>query len=882
MPAISRERWLVLEPLLDQALDLSAADRAAWLDELRQTASDTADEISALLSGEGAMTERGFLATPPSPPPSPALAGLEVGPYRLERPLGQGGMGSVWLAHRVDGRFEGQVAVKLLNHSLLTPHGQERFRREGSMLARLTHPGIARLLDAGVRSQGQPYLVLEHVDGERIDAYVQSHALTGNDCVRLLLQVLDAVGHAHASLIVHRDIKPSNILVTRDGVAKLLDFGIAKLLGAWGEAEDAGEAALTVDGGRPLTPEYAAPEQVRGETITTATDVYSAGVLLYVLLSGRHPTLPAGAAAPAALHGRFDREPPRLGLGDLDNILQKALKSAVAERYQSVATMADDLSRYLRHEPISARPDSPGYRLRRFVRRNRLTVTSGAVVAASLLGAAVFSARQMRETERERDAAVTARARADAQRDFQALLMSEVGDRPVTLRELLDRASVVVERGSGVDDRAVVPILVDLAAAYLGVGDVDPRETLLRRASTLALKTGQIARLAEVRCQQGDVARIQGDMDRARHLMDQGDSLLRAAPDPGADLSCLGWRVQLEAEAGNEPALTRAVQRALVMLEGMGKVRTHEYAELLAQLADAEGQHGQVRQGVHTFRRAIALLDTTGWGRTTTGLYIRHNAAVSIGELGETALAYQMLLEVIRRGRQGDTASPVPVQALIHFGQMALDQHQHDSAAKYFAILVRQATADSNPYWETRGAFGLAQAQMHRGDLAEARRTMARFRSARAKVKRLSTDDQIASADVLEGELALLTGYPDSALTLLRRGLQANGYPDKRSRRFHTALLLAARSALATHAPDAALEYARVAERTATIDSLTVTGSTYVGEARLSQGKAHLALGDSVAARAAFASAAVALRSGAGADHPNTREATQLRGRIER
>src|SRR5215208_6924735 len=206
MTALDHDRWQVLEPLLDTALDLEPDDLARWLDELSARTPQIAADLRSLLDSEAVADRRGFL----SDPVQASLAGVQLGAYRLERPIGQGGMGTVWLARRADGRFEGSAAVKILNLGLLSPTGQERLRREGSVLARLTHPGIARLLDAGVSAAGQPYLVLEYVDGEPIDRYAKERGLAPDACIRLFLQVLAAVGHAHTNLIVHRDLKPSN------------------------------------------------------------------------------------------------------------------------------------------------------------------------------------------------------------------------------------------------------------------------------------------------------------------------------------------------------------------------------------------------------------------------------------------------------------------------------------------------------------------------------------------------------------------------------------------------------------------------------------------------------------------------------------------------
>src|SRR5512133_3268089 len=267
-PTASAQLLAALEPLLDQALEMAPDERAAWLAGVRARTPDLACELEALLAAEGELDARGFLADTPSAGftgPMPSLAGRRLGAYTLERPLGQGGMGTVWLAHRSDGRYEGTVAVKLLNLALLDPVGGERFRREGTALAALAHPNVARLGDAGVTDDGQPFLVLEYVEGRPIDTYCDEERLSPERRIALFLQVLGAVAHAHANLIVHRDIKPSNILVTAAGTVKLLDFGIAKLL-AHGTA-DVEPLTLTDASGRALTPEFAAPEQISGGPI---------------------------------------------------------------------------------------------------------------------------------------------------------------------------------------------------------------------------------------------------------------------------------------------------------------------------------------------------------------------------------------------------------------------------------------------------------------------------------------------------------------------------------------------------------------------------------------------------------------------------------------
>jgi serine/threonine protein kinase len=369
---MGRDRWRVLEPLLDQVLDLPEEERAAWLRALRDRSPDVAAELESLLSGEATANRSGFLTAPLDVRLDARLEGLQLGAYTLERPLGEGGMGSVWLARRTEGRVEEKAAVKLRNLTLANPTAQARFRREGSVLARLAHPGIARLLDTGVSPSGQPYLVMEYIDGQSIDAYAAEHALSVERRLGLFFQVLDAVGHAHDNLIVHRDLKPSNILVTRDGTVKLLDFGIAKLLEPDTGAD---QSWITADGMRTLTPQFAAPEQVTGAAITTATDVYVLGVLLYVLLSGRHPTAAGCHTAREIVRALFDEQPAVLDLGDLGTVADKALRKDPRQRYQTVGAFADDVQRYLRREPVVARGASLADRVRAvvqaFVRRNR-------------------------------------------------------------------------------------------------------------------------------------------------------------------------------------------------------------------------------------------------------------------------------------------------------------------------------------------------------------------------------------------------------------------------------------------------------------------------------------------------------------------------------
>ena len=435
-----RERWNQLTPLLDELLELPPPAQLARLAELRERDGALADDLDALLKAARQVEASQFLSGAAQDEPAAPGAGLigrQLGAYVIEAPLGEGGTGSVWRARRADGRFEGMVAIKLLHLSLMGQRGALRFEREGAILARLTHPNIARLLDAGVSADGQPYLVLELVQGQRIDRHCDANRLDVEQRLRLFGDVLGAVAHAHSHLVIHRDIKPNNILVTSEGSVKLLDFGIAKLL-----EDEEGPAQgrdITRTGTRAMTLDYAAPEQVRGESVTTATDVYALGVLMFELLSGRHPTLPEHGSSADVMRATLETEPRRLSggttaddsteiaaqrntplprlvrqlRGDLENIAAQALRKVPAQRYQTVAALADDLRRHSAHEPVSARPDSLAYRSAKFVRRHRGTVAAGTVVmlaiAAGLLGTITQARRaevQAQRAAHERDNAL--------------------------------------------------------------------------------------------------------------------------------------------------------------------------------------------------------------------------------------------------------------------------------------------------------------------------------------------------------------------------------------------------------------------------------------------------------------------------------------------
>ncbi|HWS55676.1 MAG TPA: serine/threonine-protein kinase [Pyrinomonadaceae bacterium] len=418
--------WKEIKAVLLEALRLDPRERASYLGGAGLTPEARA-EVESLLALEAEAED--FMSLPAGEfskdllggqgPPRDALAGQRVGNYEIELELGCGGMGAVYLARRADGKFEQRVAVKMLKRELNTEKLRRAFDREKEILAALAHPHIAALLDAGTTDDGIPYLVMEYVRGLPIDEYCRSRALTLNARLKLFNKVCDAVAFAHRNLIVHRDLKPSNILVNPDGDPKLLDFGISKLLDP-GAQESAG---VTQAGA--LTPQYASPEQIRGEPVTTATDIYSLGVVLFKILTGNYPYDFADLTNGALLREIAGAEPaapsetarthvsPALLRGDLDNIVLKSLRKEPRGRYQTVEQFSADIWRFIDGRPVLARPATLAYRARKFYGRNKAAVLAAALILLSLFAGVAAAVSQARAAREQARIAAAARRRAE-------------------------------------------------------------------------------------------------------------------------------------------------------------------------------------------------------------------------------------------------------------------------------------------------------------------------------------------------------------------------------------------------------------------------------------------------------------------------------------
>ena len=632
------ERWRLVSPHLDQALELSGEERRRYLDGLAGEDPALAADLELLLGEEPALHDEKYLEHDAQDLLAGSRrAGQVFGAYTLVSPLGAGGMGSVWLARRNDGRFEGTVAVKLLSAALLDTAGVSRFRREGTILARLKHPHIAQLIDAGVSEAGQPYLVLEYVEGEPIDRWCDHRALDVESRVRLFLDVLAAVAHAHANLVVHRDLKPSNVMVSKDGRVKLLDFGIAKLLE--GDAEDGAPTHLTREAGRAFTPAFAAPEQIAGECVTTATDVYALGALLRAILE----TGP---------------EHPRRELrGDLGTIIAKALKERPEERYASVTALAEDLRRYLAEEPILARPDSLAYRTRKFARRHARSLAMAAVAAFALAAVVAFyGTRLAGERDRVR---LEARKAAQVSEFLTGLLTSAdpfegAHQGEPTVRSLLDAGVARTRKDLATQPELRREMLTLLGRIYERRGAYERALPLLQEAVALGRQTlGPGRELAQSLNDLGVALGKKAELDAARATLEEALAMRRKVlgeghPDTAVTHSELGRVLFDQGRLGEAEAHFRAA--LAIRRQALGPA-DHETATSLSDLGLLLREKGDRAGAEALFRETLAVTRKTRGPRHPDVATALGNLALTVNDRGDPAAAEAMFREALAIGQ---------------------------------------------------------------------------------------------------------------------------------------------------------------------------------------------------------------------------------------
>ena len=715
------DEWRLLSPLLDQALALDGEERQTWI---KAQEPEIAYRLEILLLEHSVLASDGFLETGivDLPSTTATLAGQTIGAFEVVSQIGQGGMGSVWLARRSDGRFERQVALKFLNIALLGKEGEDRFKREGKILALLAHRHIAELIDAGVTAAGQPYLALEYVDGDQIDRYCDQQQLDLPTRIRLFLHVLDAVAAAHANLIVHRDLKPSNVLVRKDGDVKLLDFGIAKLIEAENNLER--QTALTIGGG-PLTPEYAAPEQLQGEPITVSTDVYALGVLLYLLLTGRHPagevqgspaalvktiveceplrasdavavpgTNAGGAAARALVRGASVEKLRRVLRGDLDTILAKALKKDPRERYASVAAFADDLRRYLKCEPIEARPDTLMYRAGKFVRRNR-----GAVIIAllALVGVATGITGmllQARTARIQRDLAVRQLARAERMTDLNELLLSNAAPmgKPLAVDQLLEREERVIEHERNPDAANHVELQLSLGTQYSSEDENDNALRVLNGAYRVSRDLKEPSVRAKASCVLAGAMVPVGELSQAEALYQEGLRELGNAPQFASErAACLLHGSEVAYRSGNSDVAIARARDAEQAIQGSPVQWNLEGLNILVNLAMVLGDAGRFREAESNFQQASDLMTTLGYDDSQKAVKLFDDWALTLSYDGRELEAQRLYRRALDTSRNDETDSTVAPDLLLNYASLLRELGQRTEAARYLDLAAKKA-----------------------------------------------------------------------------------------------------------------------------------------------------------------------------------------------
>jgi serine/threonine-protein kinase len=760
-------RWTEVRSLFEELVELSPAERQSRLAALADR--DLSERVGKLLAAD---SEAGrFLEAPavavagglfdglagmPDEAPPPERIGL----YRILGRLGRGGMGEVLLAERADGLYDQRVAIKLLRRGMASDEVLGRFSRERRILARLEHPHIARLLDGGATEDGRPYFVMELVEGEPITDYCRSKNLTVDERLRLLQDCCDAVAAAHRNLVVHRDLKPSNVLVTKGGEVKLLDFGIAKLLGP----DDTGEAAAeTRTEFRLLTPAYAAPEQILGEPVTTATDVWALGALGYELLTGTLPQKREGRSAAALADvasqdvkerpsQRVDREAlnalpfespteadrrrlERRLSGDLDNILLAALRREPERRYASVTAFAGDLLRHRDGQPIKARQDTFGYRLEKFVRRNRVGVAAGVLVLASLVTGLAAAAWQAKRAESNAKTAAAAARRAEAVKEFLIGLF-EVADPEqasggsVTASELLDQAGKRLQTELSSEPDIQADLLEAIARIDKGLGRLEPAEGLAKRSLEIrerifppgdAAIGRSLATLGAVKMSKGELDEGEKELSRALPMLEAGEEpdSLATARAKSDFAQVLFWKGQAERAEKSERGVYETYRRVL----GDDHVLTALHLRNLGVLLD---EIDRLDESEKAYRESQAVL-TRRLGPDHASLGSSYaNLAVLLGRRGKTAEAeelYKRSLEVRRRTLGPNhpmLGQTLQLTAVFYVGQGRFDESE---------ALYREAMAifrSINPKHFEVGKIlnGLALIASGRGHHAEAEKTM--------------------------------------------------------------------------------------------------------------------------------------------------------------
>jgi serine/threonine-protein kinase len=794
------ERWQQIDALFAAALERAPDERQRWLNDACQGDGALRDAVLELLADAGAA--EAALGESVSRYAGAVVARVQadlareeaaelplegrVGPYRLLREVGRGGMGAVYLAERADAQFQKQVALKLVKRGMDTDEVLRRFRYERQILAALEHPNIARLYDGGAAEDGRPYLVMEYVEGEPVTRSCDARRLGIDARLRLFAAVCEAVRFAHGNLVVHRDIKPSNILVGADGRPRLLDFGIARLLDP--AASDTPRTRTEL---RLLTPEYASPEQLAGGHLTTATDVYSLGLVLCELLAGRRPASAAAPERPSAMAGSTEAAalrgttPERLRRrlrGDLDTIVLRALAEDPAHRYPSAEQLLADVERHLAGLPVAARGDSVRYRAARFVRRNRAAVVGAALVAASLVGGLGAALWQAQNAARERDQARQERARAEQVSGFVLGLfeaadpLGEAGGDTLRVRALVERGAGRVRTELAGEPRLRAQMLTTLGRVYTNLGLYPPAQEMLDEALALAAAPGLARQRADALAGRAEIAARRGEHAAVDSLQRGVLALYQAGrwpPDVGfaRSLSQRGAALEMLGRTDEARALH---EQALRTMDALEPVRGLQHARLINNLAVHYAGLGDHARAESLMRESLAI-ERPILGERHPGIAAALNNLASTlqyqGRYDEAEAAYGEAIGIARETLGADHSQLGGF--LENLATLLADGGRHAEAEPRYREAVRILTAafgESNP----RLAVLKRNLALNRHSMGDFREAEALLRSAEAVFVAEYGEDHLftALARASRGRTLTAMGRAREALPLLHAGLR--------------------------------------------------------------------------------------------------------------
>lgn len=744
---MDKRRWKRIEALFLECMNLDSDARDRRLKDACGNDEELRAAVERMLQADTSKDDKLRVAVGNAAQRAAAMAadrwsGRTLGTYRIERKLATGGMGSVFLARRSDEAFERQVAIKLLSSALTSEEGHRRFFIERQILANLSHPYIAQLLDGGTTDDGVPYLVMEYVDGEPIDSFCGAKRLPVRDRLELVCRVCDAVQYAHRNLIVHRDLKPHNILVTGDGTPKLLDFGIAKLLDA---TLSGAPELMTVAEVRLLTPMHASPEQVRGEPVSTASDVYSLGVLLHQLLSGRSPyadrtttlaevehaiceadPIPPSVAVRMLDDDDRDRRPsgPEGSLlqlsrrleGDLDTIVLKAMRKEPERRYASVAEFAEDIRRHLEDHPITARPASLRYRARKlFMRRTKL-VASGVIISVAFAGLVVYHINRL---STERDLQAQQRQTAEQVSEFMVGMFEDAnpksGGGDVLARDVMARGIESVGKLKASEPLVAASLMISMGRAYGGLAEYEEAAETMGEA--LAIRQANLSAghpdIGEALHHLGDAKANQGEYESARRLLEEALAIREAtlgadALETGRTLYRLAF---VKMRLNDYPAMKTAIERAVAIHEREFGMDAPETGPVVSLLGTYYWLTGDVATARKLMQRSLAIREAAFGPNDIRIVGEVHNLGLISWQLGD----YQAALDIYERElaiRQANLGMEHPDLGYALFGLAVTSRElglYEDSIAYYRRTMALQEAglgSDSHYLAMTLGGYG--------------------------------------------------------------------------------------------------------------------------------------------------------------------------------